>query len=171
LRILGIDPGYAIVGVGVVDYNNVNFKPVYFTAVTTPAKTDFSIRLKMIFDGILQIIDNFKPEAMAIEKLYYNTNSKTVIDVAEARGVILLAARLRNIPIYEYTPLQVKSAVTGYGKADKHQVMELTRQLLNLKEVPKPDDTADALAIAICHGHSYSALRYNLGRWDNWFIL
>ncbi len=164
MRILGIDPGYAIVGVGVIDYNNVNFKPVYFTAVTTPAKTDFPLRLQMIYNSILQIIDNFQPEAMAIEKLYYNTNSKTVIDVAEARGVILLAARNKNIPIYEYTPLQVKSAVTGYGKADKHQVMELTRQLLQLKEVPKPDDTADALAIAICHAHSYSSYRYDLGR-------
>lgn len=164
LRVLGIDPGYAIVGVGVIDYNNISFKPVYFTAVTTPAKTDFPIRLQMIYDGILEIIEKFKPDAMSIEKLFYNTNSKTVIDVAEARGVILLAAKQKNIPIYEYTPLQVKQAVTGYGKADKRQVMELTRQLLNLKKVPKPDDTADALAIAICHAHSSNSYGIYFGR-------
>ena len=171
MRIIGIDPGYAIVGIGIIDYDNINFKPVYFSAVTTPAKTDFSLRLNMIYESICQIIDNFKPDAVAIEKLYYNTTSKTVIDVAEARGVILLAARRKNIQIFEYTPLQVKQAVTGYGKADKHQVMELTRQLLNLKKVPKPDDTADALAIAICHAHSYSSYRNDLRSLMKWFIL
>ena len=158
MLVLGIDPGYAIVGYGVLKYDRNRFTPIEYGAVTTKAKTEFSSRLLTIYDSITDILIRLKPEAMAIEKLYFNTNTTTAIDVAQARGVILLAARRQNIPVYEYTPLQVKQAVTGYGKAQKHQVMELTRKLLNLKEVPKPDDTADALAIAVCHCHSAANL-------------
>ncbi len=154
MRILGIDPGYAIVGYGVVDTNGFKFSPVGFGAITTPAKTPFETRLKAIFDDLCEIIDKYKPEELAIERLYFNTNTTTAIDVAEARGVIILAAHLKGLKINEYTPLQVKQAVTGYGKAEKHQVMEMVKNLLSLKTVPKPDDTADALALALCHGHS-----------------
>ena len=152
MRILGIDPGYAIVGWGVLRYEGGRFSPLAFGAVTTPAGMPFSRRLEVIYDGLEQILTKHRPDAIAVEKLYFQNNQKTAIDVAEARGVILLAAQKSGIPLFEYTPLQVKSAVTGYGKAEKPQVMEMTRRLLRLREVPKPDDTADALAIAICHG-------------------
>ena len=150
--VLGIDPGYAIVGWGVVRYERGRFAPLDCGAVLTPAGMDFSRRLEIIYDELLALIDRAKPDALAVEKLYFKNNQKTAIDVAQARGVILLAAKKRGVPLYEYTPLQVKSAVTGYGQAEKPQVMEMTRRLLGLREVPKPDDTADALAIAICHG-------------------
>ena len=152
--VLGIDPGYAIVGWGVVRYERGRFAPLDYGAVLTPAGMDFSRRLEIIYDELLALIDRAKPDALAVEKLYFKNNQKTAIDVAEARGVILLAAHKSGTPLYEYTPLQVKSAVTGYGKAEKPQVMEMTRRLLRLAEVPRPDDTADALAIAICHGQS-----------------
>lgn len=152
--VLGIDPGYAIVGWGVVRYERGRFAPLDYGAVLTPAGMDFSRRLEIIYDELLALIDRAKPEALAVEKLYFKNNQKTAIDVAQARGVILLAAKKRGVPLYEYTPLQVKSAVTGYGQAEKPQVMEMTRRLLGLREVPKPDDTADALAIAICHGQT-----------------
>jgi crossover junction endodeoxyribonuclease RuvC len=151
LIILGIDPGYAIVGWGLIEYKNNTYRPLRFGAITTDADVDFNERLSIIYDDVSEIIRLFKPDAMSIEKLYFQTNQKTAIMVAEARGVTLLAAKQADLPIYEYTPLQVKTAVTGYGKAKKPQVMDMTRRLLNLPEVPKPDDTADALAIAICH--------------------
>lgn len=154
MRVLGIDPGYAIVGYGVVDCASGRFSPVDYGAVTTPAGMDFNRRLELIFRGLCEAIDKTKPEAMAIEKLYFNTNTTTAIEVAEARGVILLSARLAGIPIFEYTPLQVKQAVTGYGRAAKEQIQEMVKMLLRLKAVPKPDDTADALAIALCHGQT-----------------
>lgn len=149
--ILGIDPGFAIVGWGVIEYQGNVHRPVAFGAITTEAHTDFNDRLKQIYDDTVELIAKAKPDVMSIEKLYFNTNTTTAIQVAEARGIILLAARQADVPVYEYTPLQVKTAVTGYGKALKPQVMEMTRRLLHLKEVPKPDDTADALAIAITH--------------------
>ena len=152
--ILGIDPGYAIVGWGVVRYERGRFTPLTFGAITTPAGMDFPRRLEVIYDEMSLLLAEHKPDALAVEKLYFKNNQKTAIDVAEARGVILLAAHKSGTPLYEYTPLQVKSAVTGYGKAEKPQVMEMTRRLLRLAEVPRPDDTADALAIAICHGQS-----------------
>lgn len=163
LRILGIDPGYAIVGFGVVEYDGYKFTPVHFGAITTEAGTDFTLRLKTIYDDMNTVLNTFKPEAMAIEKLFFNTNQKTGIDVAQARGVTLLAATNMGIPIYEYTPLQVKQSVVGYGRAEKPQVMEMTRKILGLADVPKPDDTADALAIAICHGHSSGTLKFRQG--------
>jgi len=151
---LGVDPGYAIVGFGVVDYDGFRFSLVEYGAVLTEADTPFPQRLRAIRNDMEFIFGKFSPDVMAIEKLYFNTNHTTGIDVAQARGVTLLSAAERDVPIYEYTPLQVKSAVVGYGKAEKKQVMEMTRQILGLVNIPKPDDAADALAIAICHGHS-----------------
>ncbi len=158
MRILGIDPGYAIIGYGVVDYISNHFTVVDYGAVTTQAHTDFDLRLQTIYNGLSCLIENYKPDAMSIEKLFFNTNTKTAIDVAQARGVIVLAAAQGGLDIAEYTPLQVKQSVVGYGRAEKKQVQEMTRLMLNLKAVPKPDDTADALALAICHAHSAGSL-------------
>lgn len=149
--ILGIDPGYAIVGWGIINFERAKVQPLAFGSVQTEAHTDFSDRLCKIYDDFEEIIERYKPDVAAIEKLYFQNNQKTAIDVAEARGVLLLALKKAGIPVFEYTPLQVKSAVTGYGQAEKPQVMEMTRRRLGLEKVPKPDDTADALAIAICH--------------------
>ena len=152
--VLGVDPGYAIVGWGVIETNGNSYLPKAFGAITTDAGIDFNLRLETIYNDMITILKKAKPDAVAIEKLYFTTNVTTAILVAQARGVILLAAQQCGLKVYEYTPLQVKMAVTGYGKAKKPQVMEMTRRLLHLKEVPKPDDTADALAIAICHTHA-----------------
>ena len=156
MKILGIDPGVAIVGYGVITNECGKLKPVDFGQVNSPAHTPLAKRLKMIYDGITQLITIHKPDVMAVEELFFNTNVKTAIAVGHARGVILLAAQNNNIPIFEYTPLQIKQAVVGYGRADKNQVQQMVKMFLNLKEVPKPDDTADALAVAICHAHSAS---------------
>lgn len=156
--ILGIDPGYAIVGYGVIDYRNNHFSTVDYGAVTTPAGINFSRRLELIYNDVLAIIEKYRPDSLSLEKLFFNTNSATAIAVAEARGVIRLAAQKCKVPAFEYTPLQVKLAVTGYGKAEKKQIMEMTRILLGLDAIPKPDDTADALAVAICHAHSSASL-------------
>ncbi len=158
--ILGIDPGYAIVGYGVVRAENGSFRPLEYGAVVTPAELAFSLRLEKIYDSLSGIAGRWRPEAVSVEKLYFQNNQKTAIGVAEARGVILLAARKAGAAVFEYTPLQVKLSVTGYGQAKKPQVMEMTRRLLCLKDLPKPDDTADALAMAVCHGQAAgSALR------------
>lgn len=154
MTILGIDPGYAIVGYGIIDFKCGKYTPIAQGAILTEAHDSFDNRLEMIFDELSKILEVYKPEVSAIEKLYFQNNHKTAIDVAQARGVTLLALKKFNVPIYEYTPLQVKTAVTGYGKAQKSQVMSMTQRLLKLKEIPKPDDTADALAIAICHANS-----------------
>ena len=156
--ILGIDPGYAIVGWGIIDYAANRFQVMAYGAVTTEAKTPFNERLETVFDGICDIINKYNHDALAIEKLFYNTNAKTVIDVAQARGVINLAAQKNGLDIFEYTPLQVKQSVVGYGRAEKKQVQEMTRVILNLEKIPKPDDTADALAMAICHAHASGSL-------------
>lgn len=153
-RILGIDPGYAIVGFGVIEYDGMRFTPIEYGAVLTEAGTPFPDRLRAIHEDIEFIFNKFKPECLAIERLYFTSNQKTAIDVAQARGVTVLSAAKRNIPVFEYTPLQVKQSVVGYGKAEKRQVMEMTQKLLNLAQIPKPDDAADALAIAICHAHT-----------------
>ena len=152
--VFGIDPGYAIVGWGAISFQANIYKPLGFGAVETQAHTDFNERLELIYDELYEILKRCRPDAVSIEKLYFQTNKTTAIKVAQARGVILLAAQKLRIPVFEYTPLQVKTAVTGYGKAKKPQVMEMTRRLLDLPEVPKPDDTADALAIAICHAQA-----------------
>ncbi|MCI1982612.1 MAG: crossover junction endodeoxyribonuclease RuvC [Oscillospiraceae bacterium] len=152
--ILGIDPGYAIVGYGIVESARGRFRPLEYGAVVTEAGLDFNRRLEKIYDSLSALMQHWKPNAVSVEKLYFQNNQKTAIGVAEARGVILLAAQKSRAQIFEYTPLQVKMAVTGYGQAKKPQVMEMTRRLLCLKELPKPDDTADALAMAICHGQA-----------------
>ena len=149
--VLGIDPGYAIVGYGGVEYFGNTYHVTGYGAIETKANTPFNVRLEHIFTEMNGVIDRCRPDVMAIEKLYFQNNQKTAIDVAQARGVILLAAQLKGLPIFEYTPLQVKTAVTGYGKAGKHQVMDMTKRLLKLEKMPRLDDTADALAIAICH--------------------
>lgn len=151
MKVLGIDPGYAIVGYGVVEYSKGRYFPIDFGAITTDADMPFPKRLQVIYNELVSVIIRNDPDEMAVERLYFQNNQKTAIAVAEARGVILLSAQMNNIPISEYTPLQVKQAVTGFGQAKKPQVMEMTRRLLKLESVPKPDDTADALAIAICH--------------------
>ena len=154
MRILGIDPGYAIVGYGVIEAAGGRYSPVEYGAVTTPAGVDFGQRLAEIYQGMGEILSRLQPEAAAVEKLYFTNNKTTGIGVAEARGVILLSLAQAGVPVFEYTPMQVKQAVTGYGKAMKPQVQEMTRRLLHLPQVPKPDDTADALALAICHGQA-----------------
>jgi crossover junction endodeoxyribonuclease RuvC len=158
MKIIGVDPGYAIVGVGVIEYRSSRFTTLDYGAITTEAGMDFSKRLQVIYEDFTQIVEIHKPDAIAVEKLFFTTNQKTAIDVAQARGIILLVASLHQVPCYEYTPLQVKQSVVGYGKAVKAQVMDMTKRLLNLKAVPKPDDVADALAIAICHAHTAPSL-------------
>lgn len=158
LVILGIDPGYAIIGYGIINYDSNRFSVLKYGAVLTSAGEKFSSRLGSIYSDINEIILKSKPDAISIEKLYFNTNTTTAIDVAQARGVILLAAAQNNIPIFEYTPLQVKSAVTGYGRAEKKQVMDMIKNILRLEKIPKPDDTADALALAVCHAHSSGSI-------------
>lgn len=160
MRILGIDPGYAIVGYGVIDYDRGRFKTVGFGAITTRAGTPFPARLADIYSDMTEIIEKYKPQELSVEKLYFNTNTTTAIDVAQARGVIVLAAQNAGLHIAEYTPLQVKQALTGYGRAEKRQVMEMVKSFLSLSAVPKPDDTADALALAVCHAN-YSAAEYS----------
>ncbi len=154
MRILGIDPGLATVGYGVIDYVNGSFRTVAYGALETKAGIDIEYRLESVYSGICDIIHKYNPTDMAIEELFFNTNQKTAIAVAEARGVIMLAAVKNKLTVFEYTPLQVKQAVVGYGRADKKQVMTMTTMLLGLSKPPRFDDTADALAIAICHAHT-----------------
>jgi len=149
--ILGIDPGVATVGFGVLSAENGTLKPIRYGVITTPPGERLSLRLSRIYHDTLELIDTFCPDVISIEELFFNTNITTGIAVAHGRGAILLAGEERGIQMAEYTPLQVKQAVTGYGRADKKQMMEMVRRLLNLSAVPKPDDAADALAIAICH--------------------
>ena len=152
--IIGIDPGYAIVGWGVIEAKAGRFRPIACGDIRTPAHTDVAQRLHTIYEELNRILDKYKPDEMAVEELFFNTNITTGIKVAEARGIILLCAQQRGIKIAEYTPLQVKQAVVGYGLAEKQQVISMVTSILHLKEAPKPDDTADALAIALCHGQS-----------------
>lgn len=152
MRILGIDPGTGICGFGVVEVDKKNnYSMVTGGVITTPPHTPLQDRLLDIFNSLHEIIDETKPDEVSIEKLFFNQNITTGITVAEARGVAMLAARQENLPIYEYTPLQIKQTMTGYGRADKKQMQEMVRQHLGLKTIPKPDDAADALATAITH--------------------
>ncbi|KAB3527683.1 crossover junction endodeoxyribonuclease RuvC [Alkaliphilus serpentinus] len=152
--VLGIDPGIAIMGVGVIHYEGNKFKPLYYGAIKTSSKDSTDNRLRNIYNQLLSLIEEFKPDAVVIEELFFNNNAKTAFLVGQARGVAILAASINNTKIYEYTPLQVKQGVVGYGRADKKQVQQMIKILLCLEEAPKPDDVADALAIAICHVHS-----------------
>lgn len=154
MLVMGIDPGYATIGFGVVRYANGGFSDVEYGTVKTDPGPDFSARLSEIYQDVTTVIKKYRPDAVAVEELFFNTNVKTAIQVGHARGVILLAAANCGYAPFEYTPLQVKQAVVGYGRAEKRQVMEMTRILLGLSKIPKPDDAADALAIAVCHAHS-----------------
>lgn len=165
MRVLGTDPGYAIAGYGVVESaKGAQPRALAFGAATTAAHTPFVERLEEVYDDFCALIEQYSPDAMAIETLFYTTNQKTAIAVAEARGVILLAAKKAGIPIFEYSPLQVKLSIAGYGKATKRQMQEMTRRLLHLSDIPKPDDAADALAIALCHTHSAGSLQFGRGK-------
>ena len=158
MRILGIDPGVATIGFGVVDSDKSRQNLVKCGVITTPAHTSLSSRLEQIFRDMADLLDLFKPDAVSIEELFFNTNITTGISVAHARGVILLACRLAKVPIFEYTPLQVKQSVVGYGRAEKKQVMEMVKRLCSLPAPPKPDDAADAVALALCHARSATSL-------------
>lgn len=160
--ILGIDPGLATVGFGVIDYTGGIFKVIEYGAVLTLAGMALEDRLLEIYKGICELCKTYKPQAVSIEELFFNSNRKTAVTVCEARGVILLAAKMCGVPIYEYTPLQIKQAVTGYGRAEKQQIQYMVTNILKLREVPKPDDTADALAMAICHAYSQSSSLFGL---------
>lgn len=151
MRILGIDPGTGILGFGVIDVNGLKITMVDAGVITTPAHTPHDERLEDIYNSLTEIVEATKPDAYSVEKLFFTNNVTTAMTVAEARGIALLVARQHRIPIAEYTPNQIKQTITGYGKADKKQVQEMVRVQLGLKEVPKPDDCADALAAAITH--------------------
>ena len=156
---MGIDPGIATVGFGVIQVNGNNvYQMIRYGVVSTPAGRRLSARLLQIAMDLEQLIDLFHPDAIAVEELFFNTNVKTGISVAHGRGVILMTAEKCGIPLYEYTPLQVKQAVVGYGRAEKKQVMKMTQRLLRLDKIPRPDDAADALAVALCHGRASSSL-------------
>lgn len=153
MTILGIDPGIATVGYGLIQYENGCFRTIATGAIETPAGIDVEDRIEMVYDDLCELIKMYSPTEMSIEELFFNTNQKTAIAVAESRGAILLAAKKNRLNIAEYTPIQVKLAVTGYGRAEKKQVQEMVKIILGLPKVPKPDDAADALALAICHAH------------------
>ncbi len=154
MRILGIDPGYGITGYSIIDYIGNKFKLIASGAIKTDAKMSFPLRLSEIFTDLNLIIDEYKPDAISVEELFFNNNVKTAINVAQARGVVLVVGCQRGIPTYEYTPLQVKQAVVGYGRADKIQVQKMVKTILNAETLPKLDDITDSMAIAICHAHS-----------------
>lgn len=160
MRILGIDPGIATIGFGVLDSRKNTHKLVTCGVITTPAHTSLSSRLEQIYDDMLDLIEVFKPDVVSIEELFFNTNLTTGIAVAHGRGVILLACRKAGVRVFEYTPLQVKQSVVGYGRAEKKQVMDMVKRICNLPDVPKPDDAADAVALAICHARSSTSLLF-----------
>ena len=154
MRVLGIDPGFAITGYSIIDYIGNKFYLRTSGAILTEAKTSFPLRLEKINKELAEIIETYNPDAMSIEELFFNNNAKTAINVAQARGVILVTARMHNLDIFEYTPLQVKQAVTGYGRADKIKVQRMVKMILNEEKLPKLDDITDSMAMAICHAHS-----------------
>ena len=158
MRILGIDPGYATIGFGLITAERAQVHLVTYGAITTPAGLPLSRRLYQIGTDMEALIGQLKPDVISIEELFFNTNLTTGIAVAHPRGVILYTAERLHLPVYEYTPMQIKQAVVGYGLADKHQVMDMTRRLLKLRSIPRPDDAADALAIAMCHARSATSL-------------
>ena len=156
--ILGIDPGVATVGFGVINETGGIPKPVRYGVISTPAGMRLALRLKQINGDVTELIRYFKPDAIAVEELFFNTNQKTAVSVAHGRAAVILAGEDHGIPMYEYTPLQVKKSVAGYGRAPKEQIMEMVRRLLSMDQIPKPDDAADALAIAICHARFANSL-------------
>lgn len=156
MRILGIDPGFAIMGYGLIEMKGNRFTVLSYGSVTTDTGMKMPDRLKHLYSSLMDIIDEYQPEVAAIEELFFNKNTKTALLVGQARGVAILACANSGLQIYEYTPLQIKQGLVGYGRAEKKQIQQMVKTILNLTEVPKPDDTADALAAAICHGHSAS---------------
>ncbi len=160
MRILGIDPGIATIGFGALDSEKSSIKLIKCGVITTPAHTSLSSRLEQIYDDMISLLDLFKPDAVSIEELFFNTNLTTGIAVAHGRGVILLACRKMGVKVFEYTPLQVKQSVVGYGRAEKRQVMDMVKRICQLPAPPKPDDAADAVALAICHARSATSLLY-----------
>lgn len=158
MRILGIDPGYGITGFGLIEAQRGQCTLLRYGAITTPPGTDFSARLEMIYDDMTELLKLAKPDAVAIEELFFGQNVTTGIGVAQSRGVILLAIRQAGLQVYPYKPMQVKQSVVGYGGASKHQVQDMTRRILHLEKIPKPDDAADAIAIALCHARSHTSL-------------
>ena len=158
MRILGIDPGYGITGFGIVEAQAGACRLLRCGAITTPPNTEFSWRLEVIYNDMCQLLETAKPDAVAIEELFFGQNVTTGINVAQSRGVILLAIRQAGVPIFEYKPMQVKQSVVGYGNATKRQVMDMTKRILLLEALPKPDDAADAIAIALCHARSSTSL-------------
>lgn len=160
MKILGLDPGIATIGFSILETCGNKYNLINCGVITTPAHTPLSDRLCTIYDDLSELIEAFHPDAVAIEELFFNTNLTTGIAVAHGRGVILLACRKAGLKIYEYTPLQVKDAVVGYGRADKKQVMDMVRRLCGLKSAPKPDDAADAVALALCHARSTTSILY-----------
>ena len=158
MRILGIDPGYGITGFGIIEAQRASAQLIKCGAITTPAGADFSYRLEMIYEDMKKLLEVAKPDAVAIEELFFGHNVTTAIGVAQSRGVILLAIRQAGLPVFQYKPMQVKQAVVGYGNATKHQVQDMTKRLLRLDKLPKPHDAADAIAIALCHARSSTSL-------------
>jgi len=158
MRILGIDPGYGITGFGVIEAVRGRTTLINCGAITTPAGMDFSARLEIIYEDMKKLLEVAKPDAVAIEELFFGQNVTTGIGVAQARGVVLLAIRQAGLTVYPYKPMQVKQSVVGYGSATKHQVQDMTRRILRLEKMPKPDDAADAIAIALCHARSSTSL-------------
>lgn len=156
--IMGVDPGIATVGFGIISAESSRQKAIKYGVISTEAGLRLSVRLSQIYNDMIELITMFKPDAIAVEELFFNTNLKTGISVAHGRGVVILAGEKMNVPMFEYTPLQVKQAITGYGRADKRQMMDMVKRLLNLEAVAKPDDASDALALAICHARNASSL-------------
>lgn len=164
MRILGIDPGYATIGFGAIDVAQGEYRLFQYGTINTPPDLPFERRLKMIYDDMSALLEAMHPNVISIEELFFGKNATTGIGVAHGRGVILLAAAEREIPIFEYKPMQVKQAVCGYGKATKHQVQDMTRRLLKMKAIARPDDAADAIAMALCHARSATSLLQRLNR-------
>ena len=158
MRILGIDPGYGITGFGLIEAQRGQYQLLKCGAITTPPTTEFAWRLEVIYNVMVDLLRLAQPEAVAIEELFFGHNVTTGINVAQSRGVILLAVHQAGVPVFEYKPMQVKQAVVGYGNATKHQVQDMTKRLLHLQAMPKPDDAADAIAIALCHARSATSL-------------
>ena len=158
MKILGIDPGYGITGFGLIEANRGQFQLLRCGAITTPPNTDFSWRLEIIYNDMVELLRVTQPDVVAIEELFFGHNVTTGIGVAQSRGVILLAIRQAGLQVYSYKPMQVKQALVGYGSATKHQMQDMTKRLLHLSAMPKPDDAADAIAIALCHGRSSTSL-------------
>lgn len=154
MKILGIDPGFAILGYGVIEMRGNHFEVCGYGAITTDPEMDMPDRLKQLYCSLMEIINEYQPDEASIEELFFNKNTKTALLVGQARGVAIVACSNSGLKIYEYTPLQIKQGLVGYGRAEKKQIQHMVKTILNMKEVPKPDDTADALAAAICHGHS-----------------